>query len=337
MPKHIIISRTDNMGDVILTLPMAAMIKQQWSDCKVSFLARNYVKDVVERCMDVDQFISYDTLCALPKKEAVSQLAAYQADVIIHAFPNRLLATLARAAKIPMRIGTSHRWYHWFTCNQRVNFTRKNSTLHEAQLNLQLFAPLGLPIIAERDVLRQSIHLRKQDTVPGKIEKLLDPKRFNLIVHALTNGNTKEWPIENFIVLIKLLPSEKYHIILTGTEKERARLQPIVMQCPQITNAIAQFSLTEFTDLVSHVDGLLANSTGPLHLAAAFGIHALGLFPADKGKDPSRWEPLGARAQYLVAERCVACTQATHEVCICMQTITVAQVAVIIQQWDKTS
>jgi hypothetical protein len=37
--------------------------------------------------------------------------------------------------KVQHRIGTSHRGFHFLTCNHKVNFTRKNAVEHEAQLN----------------------------------------------------------------------------------------------------------------------------------------------------------------------------------------------------------
>ena len=61
-PQHIIISRTDNIGDVVLTLPLAALLKQYYPQCKVSFLARNYVKDLVLSCPAVDAFINWNEI-----------------------------------------------------------------------------------------------------------------------------------------------------------------------------------------------------------------------------------------------------------------------------------
>ena len=142
--QHLIISRTDNIGDVVLSLPMATLIKQRYPACKISFLARDYVNDIIQHCSDVDAFISWDELQSLPPDVAVEKLKDLKVDTIIHAFPNKKLAKLAKSAAIKNRIGTSHRLYHWFTCNQRINFTRKNSKLHEAQLNLKLLPPLGI-------------------------------------------------------------------------------------------------------------------------------------------------------------------------------------------------
>ncbi|RYG01290.1 MAG: glycosyl transferase family 9, partial [Chitinophagaceae bacterium] len=42
IPENIIISRTDSIGDVVLTLPMAKIIKQQFPDCRIAFLGKEY-------------------------------------------------------------------------------------------------------------------------------------------------------------------------------------------------------------------------------------------------------------------------------------------------------
>jgi heptosyltransferase-3 len=57
--------------------------------------------------------------------------------------------------------------------------------------------------------------------------------------------------------------------------------------------------LDELIAFIFNADGLLASGTGPLHLAAASGIHALGLFPPSRPIHPGRWAPLGKKAEYL--------------------------------------
>jgi len=48
--KRIIISRTDNLGDVILTLPMAGILKQRFPDSTIIFLGKKYTKPLVDAC-----------------------------------------------------------------------------------------------------------------------------------------------------------------------------------------------------------------------------------------------------------------------------------------------
>ena len=46
----------------------------------------------------------------------------------------------------------------------------------------------------------------------------------------------------------------------------------------RVTDLTGQLSLSQLVELIAHCDGLVAASTGPLHLAAAFGIRAVGLY-----------------------------------------------------------
>ena len=318
-PQHIIISRTDNIGDVVFTLPIATLLKQHYPNCIVSFLTRDYVQSIVTACFDVDHFISWDELKNLSSFEGAAFLKTLQADTLLHVFPNKKIAKLAKLANIKTRIGTSHRWYHWLTCNKRVNFSRKDSLLHEAQLNLKLLEPFAINTDITVDDLQFLLRLVKAYDISSVVGNLLVTEKFNLVLHPLTNGNTKEWSLEKFSALIQILPSEHFNIILTGMEKERGHLQSLLTAFPDIKDAIGNLSLAEFMQLLSHAGGIVANSTGPLHIGAALGIHALGLYPTEKGKDEGRWGPLGKQTQVLSADD--------------MDSISVPQVWQIIEKW----
>ena len=89
IPERIIISRTDSIGDVILTLPMATLLKQLLPGCTVIFLGSSYTKDIVACCPDVDEFYDWKT----------ADLADIKADTIIHVLPRPELAKAARRAR----------------------------------------------------------------------------------------------------------------------------------------------------------------------------------------------------------------------------------------------
>ncbi|MFM7681167.1 MAG: glycosyltransferase family 9 protein, partial [Bacteroidota bacterium] len=112
--NRIIISRTDSIGDVVLTMPLCAWLREKFPETKLTFLGKNYTREVVE-CFDcINEFISLEEIEALP---IINRLNFIKSDVFIHVFPNKELAALAKKAKIPVRIGTSHRVYHLLTCN----------------------------------------------------------------------------------------------------------------------------------------------------------------------------------------------------------------------------
>src|SRR5690554_2740218 len=142
--KTIVISRTDSIGDVILTLPLCGWLKKQFPTVRIIFLGKSYTVDVLKCSPFIDEIVRLEDWEKVPFEEQVKLVEKLNIYAFVHVFPNKGLAKLAKAAKIPFRIGTSHRLFHLLTCNIRPNFTRKNSDFHEAQLNFQLLKTFGL-------------------------------------------------------------------------------------------------------------------------------------------------------------------------------------------------
>jgi ADP-heptose:LPS heptosyltransferase len=301
--KSIIISRTDSIGDVILTLPMAGVIKSQMPNVKVFFLAKDYAKSVVLASNNIDEFLSLNYIENLTKEKQIEYIKNIKADAIIHVFPNKFIAKLALKAGVKNRIGTSHRLFHLLTCNKLVKLGRKNSNLHEAQLNLELLKPLGVNININLDDIYKYYNFNKFKELPENIENKLSKKRKNIIFHPKSKGSAREWGLENFGNLIKLLPENEYKIFITGTHEEGLLMKYFLqINSNRIEDLTGYLSLSELISFISKSDVLVAASTGPLHIAAACGIKAIGIFAPMRPIHPGRWKPLGERATYIVKE-----------------------------------
>lgn len=299
-PQHILISRTDAIGDVVLTLPMAGYLKELLPGCKVSFLGRNYTEAVIKTCRAVDEFVSYDDIKALPQNKQAEYLKAKSIDAVIHVFPNKNISRLAKSAGIPLRIGTTNRIFHWFTCNKLVKLSRKKSDLHEAQLNLALLKPFGYDGKATLNDVVGHYCFENKVQLPESLGRYLAKDKFNLIIHPKSNGSGMEWGLNTFARLIALLPQNKFNVIISGSDKEKAILAPWIATLPgHVTDMTGRMSLPEFISFIFNADGLIASGTGPLHVAAASGIRTLGLFPSVRPIHPGRWAPLGRHAEYL--------------------------------------
>jgi ADP-heptose:LPS heptosyltransferase len=122
--------------------------------------------------------------------------------------------------------------------------------------------------------------LTRLTPLPEAIAALPDPTRFNLILHPKSRGSAREWGLENFAELIRLLPRDRFKIFVSGTAAERALMPSLFDEFPFVTDLTGRLSLGELMSFIARVDGLVAASTGPLHLAAALGIHALGIYPS---------------------------------------------------------
>jgi ADP-heptose:LPS heptosyltransferase len=323
--RNIIISRTDGIGDVVLTLPMAGLLKKMIRGCRITFLGRSYTKAVLESCSHVDDFIDWDELANQDREMQVTFLKGFGADAIIHVLPRKPIAQLAKLAGIPVRIGTTGRWYHWPTCNRMVRFSRRRSSYHEAQLNTILLRPLGLERVPGCNELYDYYGLTPT-VKPGHLPvHLPDHSRFNLILHPFSKGSAREWGIENYCRLIRLLPESGFRIFITGTTAETQKVRSLMDTHPHITDLTGRLSLAELITFIQYADGLIACSTGPLHLAAALGKAAIGIYPPIRPMHPGRWAPLGPNASFLVLDKtCSRCRNNIH--CACIKEITPQQV-----------
>lgn len=318
----IIISRTDSIGDVILTLPLCVWLKKQFPQTELVFLGRTYTKDIIA-CFDVvDTFLNFDDFSSLPTSERIARL---KADCIIHVFPNREIAALSKKAKIPMRIGTAHRIFHLLTCNYRLNFSRKQSLLHEAQLNFELLKPLGFNETPSFDSLFQSLNHFNIPTVSLPTEFSNIDFSNTIILHPKSQGSAVEWPLEKYIELAQVLVQQKKTVIFTGTENEGKEFSAILPVHPQIIDSSGKLNLKQLILLISSCDALVACSTGPYHIAGISGIKAIGLFSPRKPIHPGRWKALGDKSVALVFDSsCSNCKKG--KACSCIENISVQSV-----------
>jgi len=297
---RIIVSRTDRLGDVVLTLPLCALLQSRLG-AEVIVLGRRYTRPLLEASPHVDGVLEWEDESGDESTQR-ELLREVHADAIIHAFPRPAIARAARAARIPLRIGTSHRVFHWLTCNRLEHFSRRRSTLHEAQLNVRLarrFLGPDIPSLAELSPLTRLV---PRVPLPDSVAKRLREDRFTLVLHPGSSGSAREWPLSHWTALARSLDPDRLQLVVTGSASEGEALRGWLGELPHGTaDLTGQLDLAQLVALLGRADGLIAASTGPLHVAAGVGIHALGLFASTPPIHPGRWAPLGPGAEVLVA------------------------------------
>ena len=321
--KKVIVSRTDSIGDVMLTLPICAWLKSTFPGIEVIFLGKGYTKAVVEGYSKVDRFIDWNDYLQSPKSEKIQQFRALEADAIIHVFPDKEIAALAKKARISVRVGTSHRAYHLVTCSHRVNFTRKNSDYHEVQLNHELLRPFGLKELPELDSLVQTTEYFEVPNValPVEFENLDEV----VILHPKSQGSAREWPMEKYIELANALIEKGKTVVFTGTDKEGAMFRGELPKHSSLIDTTGKLSLEQLMVFIAKAKNLVACSTGPLHIAGYLGVGAIGLFSPRRPIHPGRWKALGKNVSILVHdESCPTCRQKKD--CNCIEDIPVSAV-----------
>jgi len=322
----VILSRTDSIGDVVLTLPMAGYLKKFFPKCRIIFLGRNYTRDVVGLSQHVDEFVSWDDV------EARKNL---KADCIIHVFPVKEIAQQAKQNGIKLRVGTTNRLYHWMTCNKLISLSRKNSPLHESQLNMQLLSFLNIPTHVKLEDIKNHYGFTKVESLDDGLKAMIDKTKINLILHPKSKGSAREWGLENFSALIDSLDKNKFKVFISGTKEEGVLVKPLLEKHKDVVDLTGQLSLKQFISFINQADALVAASTGPLHIASALGKKAIGLFAPMRPIHPGRWMPVGEKANYLVLNKeCSDCRKNSD--CHCIREIKAKQVVDLLNSGPST-
>lgn len=293
--QKILISRTDAIGDVSLTLPVCVALKQQFPEAELVYLCRNYTAPVVACFEPIDDMLVYEELEALSNDERALKLEGFSA--VLHLFPNKIVANWCKQARIPLRVGTAHRLHHWWTCNLLPWFSRKRSDLHEAQLNFYLAKAIGYSNIPNWIEIKQTNAFRVEDSLPAEFQS----HDFSnvILLHPKSNGSGVELPFEKYAELSLLLVEKGFEVFFTGTEKEGELFRNQIPKNSKIKDVTGLWDLKTFIAIISKSKALIACSTGPYHLAGLCQIQAIGLFTNTRPIHPGRWAALGTQSKAL--------------------------------------
>ncbi len=324
--NKILIVRTDRIGDVVLTLPLAKIIKGHYTDSEVHFLVRDYTKPLVELNKFIDKVYTIDELSFL---QILKLLSREEYTTIIHVYPVSKLVLASFFAGIKSRIGTGYRLYS-FLLNKKIFEHRKTGSRHELEYNVQLLKEIGIDFNPGVNNVDFSIQPRLEDV--KTIDKILSKKGINnnlpiIIIHPGSGGSAIDLPLERFIELItKLAQSLKFNIILTGSKSEKDICEKLVVD-KRVLNLSGSLTLTELIALINRAEMLVANSTGPIHLAAALKKQVIGFYPKFNECSPKRWGPYTDKKSIFQPEMgCINCSREQCERLNCMNSIDINNV-----------
>ncbi len=291
--RRIVVSRTDRIGDVVLSLPVFASLKQCFAGSELIALVSDYTSDVASSFHAIDEVAAYD-----PSESFLTTVRRFRqlrADAILFLFPRFRLAAAAFVARIPVRVGTAYRWYS-FLHNRKVYEHRKDSVKSEAEYNLSLAGALGCSAKvydAKLEIDREALKGAKKFLVENGIGRFI-------AVHPGSGGSAADWSRENFRRLCSgIVSTAGVKIVVTGSAQDSEICAFVCGGNAGCINAAGAFSMREFIALLSLADSFVSNSTGPIHLAAAVGTHVVGLYPNNKPMTPVRWAPLTDRKVIL--------------------------------------
>lgn len=278
---RILVVGVDWLGDALFMTPVFKAIKRRWPDghLAVSTASRNV--PVLSRCAQVDDVIPYDEVPFLlglaDQARLASKFAAGRFDtaLLLHRSFTRALA--AARAKIPRRIGFSHRKRDWLLTER---LPLPSASLHRIDTYLSILQPLPIPAEDRRPEIRPAAgDAAEWNAVRTSKTNWGSQDRF-LTLHPGGNWDLKRWPVAHFADVARRVSAAGWKVAVCGSAQEAELGRSIEHAAPG--GAVVSFcGATGFGGLVGMLAAsrlMISNDSGPLHVAAALGTPVVGLF-----------------------------------------------------------
>jgi heptosyltransferase-2 len=131
------------------------------------------------------------------------------------------------------------------------------------------------------------------------------------IAPAAAYGPAKEWPSSHYAALIDLLSMQAgAECVLVGGPAERLKCEQVAAAAQtRVMVAAGDTDIAELKAMLSLCDGFAGNDSGAMHLAAALGKPAVGIFGST---NPGRTGPVGPKVGTIYHHlECSPCLQRT--------------------------
>lgn len=297
----ILISRTDRLGDLILALPFAETIKARYPECRVDIMASLYASPIVENNKKIDGIVRVLNkqliTDRLYKRDLLQKIRQEDYRVVVVLYPGRQVSQLFYKANIPIRVGTAGRFHSVFF-NYHLFHSRKSNRKHECEYNMDFlkFFRSG-PTIKSPTVYPREKEITNSRRI---LDKAGVTDRF-IVLHPGSGGSAERWPLDRFIELHKLLEAAGLQVVISGSEREGTMIKEASKRLGiPVRDISGETDLRTLAATLSLATVVVANSTGPLHLAVAVGTKVVGLYPGKAVMSPARWGPLGKHDRVLL-------------------------------------
>lgn len=300
--NRILIVKLSSLGDVFHALPAVHCLKAGLGADVDWAIQPEYVE--LARCFpDVAEVIEF------PRRRFLSRAAPFvralrsrEYDLVIDLqglLKSALVARLARGTKI---IGPSF-------CREGARLfydavaAPRNKDRHAVDENLDVVRYLGLATLAPRFPV----------CFPARKPADAGP-RVGMV--PVSRGANKNWPVARFAETARRLRREAGAVVyLFGAKTDEPACEAIRRVAARdgadsgVINLAGRTSLVEMGSWLAGLQLVIANDSGPIHMAAALGIPVLALFGPT---DPRRTGPYGEGHRVITAdEACRPCLERT--------------------------
>jgi lipopolysaccharide heptosyltransferase II len=340
-PSSILLINLAHIGDVLLTTPAIAALRERFPHAHIAMLVSPWSKDIVTDNPRLDEVMVYrpswwDRNRGSPYlvwhefATLVNLLRRKRFDCVLN-FKSFFQENLAVAlAGIPRRVGYGLYGGGFLQTDLVPIEWNKHIVLQHLSLAQALGASSPNP--------KPEIYPSPQDEAASDhfLAETAPPHagHLRIALHVGAGYPSKLWPVERYAQLASIL-AVRYDAacVLVGGKDDLPVIERMQgsLRAPCLI-AAGKLSLPETAALLKRCDVFVGNDSGPAHIAAAMGTPTVVIFSGEN--DAELWKPWGDPV--IVLQHKPVCWRCGLRVCnrdhACMTEITVEQVLAAVEQ-----
>ena len=283
--------RLDAIGDVLMTTPALAALKHARPGRRVTLLASSSGSRVAPLLPALDDVIVYDApwmkapaggAPARRDDATIRRLreGRFGAAVIFTVYSQSALpaALLCHLAGIPLRLAHARENPYrlltdWVREAEPDRFVR-----HEVRRQLDLVATVGARPREER--IAVALPPEAQRAARDRLrDDGIDDGAPWVALHPGASAPSRRYPADGFVAVGRGIAARGYRAVIVGTADETGLAREIARGIGAAAVSIAgRTTLAELAGVLSLASVLVANNSGPMHLAAALGTPTVALY-----------------------------------------------------------
>ena len=284
--KRVVVRGTNWVGDSVMTVPALRALRRVLPKAYITLAIRPGVRGIFSEADFIDEVLVYDRKGPLSVIPQIREWKRREFDLAVlfqNAFEAALIPFLAG---VPVRLGYATE-SRQALLTHRLALPDWRSSRHEVFYYLYLITALeqmlfGTSTLCESD-LDANINISESRKVEATDLLHAHGVREDALVVAICpgsiNSRAKRWPAEAYAALADRLIDSNRQVLLIGSKDEvdvsedvtsRMRNRPIVLT--------GKTSLDQITAVLSAVDLIVTNDTGPAHIGAALGRPTIVIF-----------------------------------------------------------
>jgi heptosyltransferase-2 len=284
--KSVVVRGTNWVGDSVMTVPALRALRRVLPDARITLVVRPSAKGIFADVDFVDEILVYKRANAFSVVGQVREWRRRKFDLAVlfqNAFEAALIPFLAG---VPLRLG-------YATESRQALLTHPlalpewRSTRHEVFYYLYLVTALeqllsGASTICESDPdasLQISAERRAEAEDLLRAYGVREGEPIVALCPGSINSRAKRWPAEAYAALADRLLDSQRQVVLIGSADELDVTHEVTKRMQQSPIVLTgKTSLDQITAVLSLVDLVVTNDTGPAHIAAALGRPTLVIF-----------------------------------------------------------